>query len=90
MSASITRRTTCVAAAAAVLAGSHASAQQFNSDNYPSRPAGVATVIVTFGQRNDIFMTTLSLIPRWEFTAAAYIVNADDDPTTDDGYSTSY
>lgn len=78
------------AVALALLGGPQAAAQQFNSDNYLSKPAGVATVIVTFGQRNDIFMTTFSLIPRWEFTAAAYIVNEDDDPTTDDGYSTSY
>lgn len=91
MSTRLVRRLICMAAVlAASLTGSRAGAQQFNSDNYLSKPAGVATVIVTFGQRNDIFMTTFSLIPRWEFTAAAYIVNEDDDPTTDDGYSTSY
>ena len=43
--------------------GGRAAAQQFNSDNYLSKPAGVATVIVTFGQRNDILMTTFSLLP---------------------------
>ena len=68
---------------------STAAAQQFNSDNYLSKPAGVATLIVTGGERNDIFMFTFSLIPRWEFTTAAYIVNADGDPRTDDGYSTT-
>jgi hypothetical protein len=85
------RRAACLTAVGLWrLGGTPAAAQQFNSDNYLSKPAGVATVIVTFGQRNDIFMTTFSLIPRWEFTAAAYIVNTDNDPTTDDGYSTSY
>jgi hypothetical protein len=34
-------------------------------------------------------MTTLSLFPRWEFTAAAYVYNRDADRTTSDGYSTS-
>jgi hypothetical protein len=29
-------------------------------------------------------------VPRWEFTVAAYVYNDDRDPTTDDGYSTSY
>lgn len=67
-----------------------APAQQFNSDNYLSKPAGVATIITTLGQRNGILMTTFSLIPRWEFTAAAYIFNSDDDVATDDGYSTSF
>ena len=36
-----------------------------------------------------MLMNTFSLFPRWEFTAAFYIYNNDDDPTTDDGYSTS-
>ncbi len=73
----------------AVVAWRGAGAQQFNSDNYLSKPAGVATIIVTFGQRNDILMSTFSLLPGWEFTTAAYVVNKDDDPTTDDGYSTT-
>ena len=91
MSTRLLHRITRMAAVlVASLPGSRAGAQQFNSDNYLSKPAGVATVIVTLGQRNDMFMTTFSLIPRWEFTAAAYIVNEDNDPTTDDGYSTSY
>jgi len=67
-----------------------ASAQQFNSDNYLSKPHGVATIILTAGERNTMMMTTFSLFPRWEFTAAAYIFNTDDDPKTADGYSTSY
>jgi len=67
-----------------------AQAQQFNSDNYLSKPYGVATIILTAGERNTMMMTTFSLFPRWEFTAAAYIFNSDDDPRTDDGYSTSY
>jgi hypothetical protein len=73
----------------AVLGWTDATAQQFNSDNYLSKPAGVATIILTAGQRNDIFMATFSLIPRWEFTTAVYVFNSDNDQTTDDGYSAS-
>lgn len=64
-------------------------AQQFNSDNYLSKPHGVSTIILTYGQRNTKLMTTFSLLPRWEFTFAGYLYNNDDDITTDDGYSTS-
>lgn len=64
-------------------------AQQFNSDNYLSKPHGVSTIILTYGQRNTMLMTTFSLLPRWEFTVAGYLYNNDDDPTTDDGHSTS-
>jgi hypothetical protein len=63
--------------------------QQFNSDNYLSKPHGVATIIITTGQRNSMIMTTFSLFPKWEFTTAAYIYNNDNDPKTDDGYSAS-
>ena len=73
----------------AALGGNSAAAQQFNSDNYLSKPAGVATIILTYGERSNIVMTTFSLLPRWEFTTALYKVNADDDPNTDDGYSMS-
>jgi hypothetical protein len=65
-------------------------AQQFNSDNYLSKPHGVATIILTTGERNTMWMTTFSLFPRWEFTAAAYLFNTDNDPKTADGYSSSY
>ena len=65
-------------------------AQQFNSDNYLSKPHGVATLILTYGDRNSILMNTFSLFPKWEFTAAIYWYNWDNDPRTDDGYSTSY
>ncbi len=73
-----------------LLIGGAARAQQFNSDNYLSKPAGVATIIVTFGQRNDMLMTTFSLVPNWEFTAAVYVFNNDKNPATLEGYSTSY
>ena len=73
----------------AVLAWTPGQAQQFNSDNYLSKPAGVATIILTAGQQSDMVMTTFSLIPRWEFTYAVYIINSDKDRSTDDGYSTS-
>lgn len=64
--------------------------QQYNSDNYLSKPCGMATVILTAGQASDIFMTTFSLIPRWEFTTAVYIFNTDHKRNTDDGYSTTF
>lgn len=51
---------------------------------------GVATVILTAGDRTTMWMTTFSLFPRWEFTAAAYLLDFDDDIGTDDWYSTSY
>jgi len=37
-----------------------------------------------------MMMTTFSLFPRWEFTAAAYIFNSDDDPRTDDATRSSF
>jgi predicted outer membrane repeat protein len=66
-----------------------AHAQQFNSDSWISKPHGTATVIVTAGQRTTMMMTTLSLLPRWEFTVATYVYNQDQDRLTSDGYSTS-
>ena len=65
-------------------------AQQFNSDNYLSKPHGVSTIILTYGQRNMMFMTTFSLLRNWEFTGAAYLYNNDKDPLTDDGHSLSF
>ena len=73
-----------------VLCGKQAQAQQFNSDSYLSKPHGMATIILTVGERNSIFMNTFSLFPRWEFTAAAYIYNGDADKKTNDGYSTTF
>jgi hypothetical protein len=73
----------------AALAWTPASAQQFNSDNYLSKPAGVATIILTVGEQSDMLMTTFSLLPRWEFTYAVYIMNSDQNRSTDEGYSTS-
>jgi hypothetical protein len=67
-----------------------ARAQQFNSDSWISKPHGMATVILTAGERTTMWMTTFSLFPNWEFTAAAYVYNDDGDPATDDGYSTSF
>jgi hypothetical protein len=72
------------------LHGAPAEAQQFNSDSYLSKEHGMATLILTVGERNSILMNTFSLFPRWELTAAIYIYNADNDPKTDDGYSTSF
>ncbi|HSW56462.1 MAG TPA: hypothetical protein VLH59_15360 [Ignavibacteriaceae bacterium] len=72
-----------------VLIGSPVQAQQFSSDNYLSKPHGVATIILTYGERNSMLMNTFSLFPRWEFTVALYIYNNDNDPATDDGYLNS-
>jgi len=72
------------------LAGSGvARAQQFNSDSWIAKDNGTATVIVTAGQQTTMMMTTLSLLPRWEFTVAAYIYNRDADRRTSEGHSTS-
>lgn len=49
----------------------------------------MATIILTYGQRNSMYMNTFSLLPRWEFTASVYVFNGDRNATTDDGYSTS-
>src|SRR6186713_2112530 len=65
-------------------------AQQFNSDSWLSKPHGQMTIIPTFGERSSMLMNTFSLLPRWEFTMAAYLYNADKDNKTDDGYSTSF
>jgi hypothetical protein len=81
--------TSLLACGLAVLAWSPVQAQQFNSDNYLSKPAGVATIILSAGEQSDMVMTTFSLLPRWEFTYAVYVFNADQDRSTDDGYSTS-
>ncbi|WP_046370624.1 hypothetical protein [Flavihumibacter petaseus] len=64
-------------------------AQQFNSDSWLSKPWGTITIIPTVGQRSSMLMTTYSLFPRWEFTIAAYLYNNDNDPTTNDGYSST-
>jgi hypothetical protein len=76
--------------ALATLTSDPALAQQYNSDNYLSKPHGVATIILTAGERNSMWMTTFSLLPRWEFTAAAYVFYDAGDPKISDGYSTSY
>ena len=65
-----------------IFSAAPARAQQFNSDNYLSKPHGMATIILTTGERNTMMMTTFSLLPRWEFTAAAYLFDADDDSRT--------
>src|SRR5690348_15018576 len=77
--------------AAACLASTSTSlhAQQFNSDSWLSKPWGTITLIPTVGQRNTMIMNTYSLFPKWEFTMAAYLYNNDNDPKTNDGYSTS-
>jgi hypothetical protein len=69
--------------------GGTARAQQFNSDSWIAKDHGTGTIILTTGQRTTMWMTTLSLISRWEFTAAAYIYNRDADRSTSEGHSTS-
>jgi hypothetical protein len=70
-----------------ILSTKMASAQQYNSDSWLSKPHGTATIIPTVGQRNSMIMTTLSLFPKWEFTIAGYMYNDDNNTLTDDGYS---
>jgi len=65
-------------------------AQQFSSDSWLSKKHGTITIIPTVGQRNSMIMNTYSLFPRWEFTMAAYLYNDDNNPLTNDGYSTSF
>ena len=50
-------------AIAVAVASAPAEAQQYNSDNYLSKPQGMATIILTAGERNSMWMTTLSLFP---------------------------
>jgi hypothetical protein len=64
--------------------------QQYNSDSWIAKPHGTVTTILTFGERQSMWMMTFSLLPGWEFTGAVYVYNNDDDPATDDGYSTSF
>jgi hypothetical protein len=71
------------------LAGRPVRAQQFNSDSYLSKPVGMATIILTYGERNTMLMNTFSLLPKWEFTVSAYLYNDDRNPATDDGHSVS-
>jgi hypothetical protein len=89
MKSHCTKTATVILFLSGVLTWGTAHGQQFNSDNYLSKPHGVATIILTYGQRDAMFMNTFSLFRGWEFTAAAYIYNNDSDPKTSDGYSTS-
>jgi hypothetical protein len=78
-----------VAAGLCLAVAGAAHAQQFNSDSWISKQHGTATIILTAGPQTTMTMTTFSLIPRFEFTVAAYIYNEDSDRRTSDGYSTS-
>jgi hypothetical protein len=73
-----------------ILSANPGLAQQFNSDSWLSKAKGTITIIPTYGKRNAMIMNTYSLFKRWEFTMAAYLYNNDNDPTTNDGYSTSF
>jgi len=73
-----------------LLAANTLFAQQFNSDSWLSKPEGTVTIIPTFGQRNYMLMNTFSLVQNWEFTLAAFLYNDDSDPSTDDGYSSTF
>jgi hypothetical protein len=84
------RRLIAILSAVVLLAGGQAHAQQFNSDSYLSKDPGVATIILTGGARNGTLMTTFSLLPKWEFTVAAFLYNDDENKATNDGYSTTF
>ena len=68
-----------------LLAGMPATAQQFNSDSWISKPLGTVTVILTTGEQSTMIMTTFSLFRNWEFTAAEYVFNKDSDRRTSEG-----
>jgi hypothetical protein len=85
----ITRSAVALLISLSLPAGIPALAQQFNSDSYLSKPHGVVTIIVTYGQRNSMIMNTFSLFPRWEFTVSAFLYDPDSNPLTDNGYSGS-
>jgi len=57
--------------------------------SYLSKPHCTVLTIHTYGEYNDMFMSTFSLLPQWEFTSSAYLFDPDSDSATDDGYSTS-
>jgi len=44
-----------------------AKAQQFNSDNYLTMPHGTGTFVITAGQRNSTFVSSVALVPKFEF-----------------------
>ncbi len=73
-----------------VFASSQAFAQQYASDSWVSKPYGMMTVIPTIGQKSSMLMTTFSLLPKWEFTAAVWVYDYDKNKRTDDGYTTSF
>jgi len=73
-----------------LLAGRTATAQQFNSDSYISKPHGMVTTILTTGEHTTMFMMTFSLFPRWELTAAGYFFNTDADRKTAEGTQMSF
>jgi hypothetical protein len=73
----------------AALTAGPAPAQRFNSDSYLSKTHGMATLILTYGERNTMLMNTFSLLPGWEFTVSAYLYNDDNNRATNDGYSQS-
>jgi hypothetical protein len=81
---------TVIISCSMVMTVNKSTAQQFNSDSWLSKKHGTITIIPTFGQRNSMLMNTYSLIPKWEFTMAAYLYNHDDNAATNDGYSTSF
>lgn len=50
-----------------IFISSEVEAQQYNSDNYVVMPHGVATSILTVGERNSCLSLSLALVPKFEF-----------------------
>lgn len=75
-------------AAALLLAGGPASAQQFNSDSYVTMPKGTLTAALMTGQRSSTIITTAALLKDLEVNLGAtlYQKNAERDDT--EHYST--
>lgn len=63
-------------------------AQQFNSDNYLTMPQGMATFVVTYGQRNSTLLSSFSLAKNWEFFVGANLFWKNDRSDTIDHFST--
>jgi len=68
---------------ALLFTGTHAHAQQFNSDNQWTAPHGVSTLIATAGQEYSAVLAVAALFPDWEFNAGVTRYYGDLESQTD-------
>ena len=64
-------------------------AQQFNSDNYLVMPHGIATSVLTTGERNFTFVASLALIKNFEFAFSGNLFWDDISTQTPQHFTTS-